>query len=339
MNDAVKPLIGLAAKGPLSREEARTAFGAMLSGEASEVEIAALLMAMRARGEALYEVIAAVETMRKNMRKINAPADAIDIVGTGGDGKSTLNISTAAALVIAGAGVPVAKHGNRNVSSKSGASDALSMLGVDIMAEPEVTEKAIAECGIGFMHAMLHHPYMKHVMPVRAALGTRTIFNMLGPMSNPAGVKYQLTGGFAPEILRLMAETLRELGSERAWLVHGHDGTDELSIAGPSTVVKLENGEITETEISPEDAGLSAHPFSKIVGGAPEDNAAAMRRLLEGETSAYRDAVLLNAAGGLLVGGAVTDLRAGAALAAEAIDSGKAREKLDLLVERSHVSA
>jgi anthranilate phosphoribosyltransferase len=270
--------------------------------------------------------------MRAKCHPVRAPAGAIDIVGTGGDGKGTLNISTAAALVVAGAGVPVAKHGNRNLSSQSGAADALTELGLDVMVGPEVVERCLAAAGIGFMMAPMHHPAMRHVGPVRAELGTRTLFNLLGPLTNPAGVTRQLTGAFAARWLEPMAEVLRALGSEAAWLVHGADGTDEISIAGPTEVVTLKGGGLDRMTVVPADAGLPTHPFEAILGGSPAANAAALRRLLAGERGAYRDAVLLNAAAALLVAGAVADLPAGAARAAESLDSGAAQGKLDALV-------
>jgi anthranilate phosphoribosyltransferase len=262
---------------------------------------------------------------------VRAPIGAMDIVGTGGDGKGTLNISTATAFVVAGAGVVVAKHGNRNLSSKSGAADALGQLGINVMVGPDVVERALAEAGIGFMMAPMHHPAMKHVMPTRAELGTRTIFNILGPLTNPAGVKRQLTGAFARRLLRPMAQTLAVLGSDRAWLVHGSDGTDELSIAGLSWVVALDHGMISESEVHPEDAGLPVHPFDAILGGTPAENGVAFRALLGGAPGAYRDAVLLNAAAALLVAGRAANLPEGAAMARESIDSGAARRAVETL--------
>ena len=255
----------------------------------------------------------------------------MDIVGTGGDGKGTLNISTATAFVVAGAGVPVAKHGNRNLSSKSGAADALTEMGLNVMVGPEVVERCLAEAGIGFMMAPMHHPAMRHVGPVRAELGTRTIFNILGPLTNPAGVKRQLTGTFSGHLIRPMAETLLALGSESAWLVHGSDGTDEISIAGPTAVAALEEGQIREFTVHPEDAGLPVHPFEAILGGTPVENAAAFRALLDGAKGAYRDAVLLNSAAALLVAGKVTSLKDGVTLARTSIDSGEARRRIDTL--------
>jgi anthranilate phosphoribosyltransferase len=273
--------------------------------------------------------------MRARCHRVRAPEGAMDIVGTGGDGKGTLNISTATAFVVAGAGVPVAKHGNRNLSSRSGAADALTQLGINVMVGPAVVERALEEAGIGFMMAPMHHPAMKHVMPSRSELGTRTIFNILGPLTNPAGVKRQLTGAYAPQLLRPMAETLGRLGSERAWLVHGSDGTDELSIAGPSLVAELRDGGVVEREVHPEEAGLPVHPFEAILGGAPEENAQAFRALVDGAPGAYRDAVLLNAAAALLVAGRASSLPEGAEMARESLDSGAARQRVEMLAQVS----
>jgi anthranilate phosphoribosyltransferase len=267
MSDTMKPLIYSASEGPLSRTQAEAAFQELFEGTASEAQIAGLLMAMRARGESVAEYAAAAAAMRAACVPVKAPAGAMDIVGTGGDGKGTLNISTATAFVVAGAGVPVAKHGNRNLSSKSGSADALGVMGIDVMVEAPVVERALAEVGIGFMMAPMHHPAMKHVMPVRMELGCKTIFNILGPLTNPAGVKRQLTGAFAIDLIFPMAEALRDLGSEAAWLVHGSDGTDEIAISGPTSVAALADGKITGKEIHPEDAGLPVHPFRDILGG------------------------------------------------------------------------
>ena len=333
MSEILKPLIGAAAERPLTRAEAEDAFRALFEGEATPSQIGGFLMALRTRGETVEEYAAAAAVMRAKCNRVRAPEGAMDIVGTGGDGKGTLNISTAAAFVVAGAGVPVAKHGNRNLSSKSGAADALTQLGVNVMVGPQVVEKAISSCGIGFMMAPMHHPAIAHVMPTRAELGTRTIFNILGPLTNPAGVKRQLTGAFSRDLIRPMAETLRALGSDCAWLVHGSDGTDELTITGTSWVVALENDTLREAELHPEDAGLPVHPFEDILGGTPAENAAAFRALLDGAPGAYRDAVLLNAAAALVVAGAATDLRDGVARAAHSIDSGAARDKVAALAE------
>ncbi|MGZ2258222.1 anthranilate phosphoribosyltransferase [Roseobacter sp. A03A-229] len=334
MSDALKPLIGAAAEGPLSKAQAETAFGILFEGEATPSQIGGLLMALRTRGETVDEYAAAAAVMRAKCNAVRAPEGAMDIVGTGGDGKGTLNISTATAFVVAGAGVVVAKHGNRNLSSKSGAADALTQMGLNVMVGPKVVEQALAEAGIGFMMAPMHHPAIAHVMPTRAELGTRTIFNILGPLTNPAGVKRQLTGAFSRELIRPMAETLGALGSEKAWLVHGSDGTDELTITGTSWVSALgPDGSVTDIEVHPEDAGLPVHPFEAIVGGTPEENAEDFKALLDGAPSAYRDAVLLNAAAALVVADAVTDLKEGVARAAEAIDSGAARAKIEAVAK------
>lgn len=329
----IRPLIGVAAERPLTGAEAETAFSALFDGAATPAQIGGLLMALRVRGETVDEIAAAARAMRARMNRVTAPEGAMDIVGTGGDGKGTLNISTATAFVVAGAGVPVAKHGNRNLSSKSGAADALTHMGINVMGGPAVAQQALDRAGICFMMAPMHHPAMRHVGPPRAELGTRTVFNLLGPLTNPAGVRRQLTGAFSAAWLRPMAEVLRDLGSEAAWLVHGSDGTDELSIAGESHVAALKDGTVTEFTVTPEDAGLGRHPFEAIVGGSPAQNAAAFRALLAGEPGAYRDAVLLNAAAALTVAGHAGDLRAGARMAAEAIDSGAARAKLQALAE------
>lgn len=329
----IRPLIGIAAERPLSDEEAGVAFSALFDGAATPAQVGGLLMALRVRGETVAEIAAAARAMRARMHRVRAPAGAMDIVGTGGDGKGTLNISTAAAFVVAGAGVPVAKHGNRNLSSKSGSADALTQMGINTMVGPEMVQKALDQAGIGFMMAPMHHPAMRHVGPARAELGTRTVFNLLGPLTNPAGVGRQLTGAFSRQWLRPMAEVLRALGSEAAWLVHGGDGTDELSICGPSWVAALKDGEVTEFEIMPEDAGLRRHDFEAIIGGDPAHNARAFHALLEGESGAYRDAVVLNAAAALFIAGKVSDLRDGAGVAKESIDSGAARAKLAALAQ------
>lgn len=328
MSEALKPLIDAAANGPLTRAEAEAAFQILFDGEATPSQIGGLLMALRTRGETVDEYAAAAGVMRAKCNKVNAPDGAMDIVGTGGDGKGTLNISTATAFVVAGAGVPVAKHGNRNLSSKSGAADALTQMGINVMVGPDVVEKALTEAGIGFMMAPMHHPAIAHVMPTRAELGTRTIFNILGPLTNPAGVKRQLTGAFSRDLIRPMAETLGQLGSDAAWLVHGSDGTDELTITGVSWVSALDNGTVSDFEIHPEEAGLPVHPFEDIVGGTPQENAVAFRALLEGAPGAYRDAVLLNAAAALKVAGVAQSLKEGVAAAQESIDSGAAMAKI-----------
>ena len=324
MSADLKSLIAAACDRPLTGAEAETAFGIIMDGKATPAQIGGLLMSMRTRGETVDEYAAAAAVMRAKCIRVRAPDDAVDVVGTGGDGKGTLNISTAAALVVAGAGVPVAKHGNRNLSSLSGAADVLAGLGVDIMVGPEVVEKALAEAGIGFMMAPMHHPAMRHVMPARQELGTRTVFNILGPLTNPAGVKRQLSGAFSGHLLRPMAETLARLGTECAWLAHGRDGTDEISICGPTDIVELRDGGIRQFTVEPGDAGLPQHAFAAIAGGSPENNVAALRSLLDGKASAYRDAVLLNAAAALVVADAAANLREGVEIGRTSIDSGNA---------------
>ena len=328
MSEHLKPLIDAAANGPLTRTQAEEAFGILFDGEATPSQIGGFLMALRTRGETVDEYAAAAAVMRAKCTPVNAPEGAMDIVGTGGDGKGTLNISTATAFVVAGAGVVVAKHGNRNLSSKSGAADALTQMGLNTMVGAPVVERALREAGIGFMMAPMHHPAIAHVMPTRAELGTRTIFNILGPLTNPAGVKRQLTGTYLRNLTRPMAETLLALGSEAAWLVHGSDGTDELTITGVSWVSALKDGTITEMEVHPEDAGLPVHPFKDIIGGTPEENAVAFNALLDGTPSAYRDAVLLNSAAALVVADKAPDLKAGVEMARASIDSGAARDKI-----------
>ena len=336
MSTALKPFIALAAARPLTRTEAEEAFGILFKGEATPAQIGGFLMALRTRGETVDEYAAAAHVMRAHCNKVRAPDDAIDIVGTGGDGKGTLNISTAAALVVAGAGVSVAKHGNRNLSSKSGAADVLTELGLNVMVGPDVVERCLQGAGIGFMMAPMHHPATRHVAPVRMELGTRTIFNILGPLTNPAGVRRQLSGAFAADLIRPMAETLHRLGAIKAWIVHGGDGTDELSIAAPSQVAVLDHGQVRDMTITPDDAGLPWHPFEDISGGTPAENAVALRALLDGAKGAYRDAVLLNAAAALVVADRVANLRDGVELARESLDSGAAKAKLARVAALSH---
>ncbi|MGJ5618718.1 anthranilate phosphoribosyltransferase [Sulfitobacter sp. MF3-043] len=336
MSDALKPLIDAAANGPLTRQQAAEAFEILFEGEATPSQIGGFLMALRTRGETVDEYAAAASVMRAKCHKVVAPDGAMDIVGTGGDGKGTLNISTATAFVVAGAGVVVAKHGNRNLSSKSGAADALTQMGLNVMVGPKIVERELAEAGIGFMMAPMHHPAIAHVMPTRSELGTRTIFNILGPLTNPAGVKRQLTGAYRRDLIRPMAETLGALGSEKAWLVHGSDGTDELTITGVSWVSGLDDGTVSDFEIHPEDAGLPVHPFEAILGGTPEENARDFNALLDGAPSAYRDAVLLNSAAALVVADAAPDLKAGVEMARHSIDSGAARDKITRVAAVSH---
>lgn len=336
MSDDLRPLIGIAADRALTRSEAEQAFSILFEGAATPAQIGGLLMALRTRGETVDEYAAAAAVMRSKCHKVSAPAGAMDIVGTGGDGKGTLNISTATAFVVAGAGVPVAKHGNRNLSSKSGAADALGQMGINVMLNADQVEAALSAVGICFMMAPMHHPAMAHVGPVRGELGTRTIFNILGPLTNPAGAKRQLTGAFTRDLIHPMAQTLGQLGSERAWLVHGSDGTDELTITGVSWVAELAmDGQISSREVHPDDAGLPVHPFEDILGGTPEENGVAFGALLDGAPSAYRDAVLLNAAAALTIADKASDLREGVDMARESIDSGAAKAKVTALAKAS----
>jgi anthranilate phosphoribosyltransferase len=329
----LKEFIEKAVDGPLSRDDAEAAFNVIMGGNATPSQIGGFLMTLRTRGESVDEYAAAAAVMRAKCLPVNAPEGAMDIVGTGGDGKGTLNISTATAFVVAGAGVVVAKHGNRNLSSKSGAADALGEMGINVMVGADVVEKCLREAGIGFMMAPIHHPAVRFVMPSRQELGTRTIFNILGPLTNPAGVKRQLTGAYSRDVIRPMAETLLALGSEKAWLVHGSDGTDEITICGISWVSALEDGAVVDREVHPEDAGLPVHPFEGIMGGSPAENAAAFRALLSGEKNAYRDAVLLNAAAALVIADKADDLKSGVEMARESIDSGKALAAVTKLAE------
>ncbi|KAJ54524.1 anthranilate phosphoribosyltransferase [Actibacterium mucosum KCTC 23349] len=331
MSDALKPLIAAAADRPLTRAEAEAAFDVLFTGEATPSQIGGLLMALRTRGETVDEIAGAAATMRAKCNPVAAPAGAIDIVGTGGSGMKTLNISTATCFAVAACGVAVAKHGNKAASSKSGAADALGQMGVNVMVGPEIVETALSQIGIAFMMAPMHHPAIRHVMPTRMELGTRTIFNILGPLTNPAGVKRQLTGTFSRAMVRPMAETLLALGSEKAWLVHGSDGTDELTITGTSYVAALENGAVEDRELHPEVAGLPVHPIEAITGGTPEENGAALRAVLSGQPGAYRDSVLFNGAAALIVADKVADWAEGVERIAEAIDSGRAMDKIAAL--------
>jgi anthranilate phosphoribosyltransferase len=329
----LKSLIAKVATGKaLDRAEAEAAFDVIMSGAATPAQIGGFLMALRVRGETVDEIAGAVTTMRAKMTPVDAPADAIDIVGTGGDGAHTYNISTASAFVVAGAGVPVAKHGNRAVSSKSGAADVLMALGVNVDIPPETIGRAIREAGIGFMFAPAHHSAMKHVGPARVELGTRTIFNILGPLANPGGVKRQLIGVYSEEWLKPLAHVLAALGSETAWIVHGAGGVDEITTAGPTKVAALRNGAIETFSIDPGSVGVPISPVEAIRGGDAEYNASALRALLEGAEGAYRDTVLMNAGAALVVAGKASSLGEGVALAAASIDDGRAHERLDRLV-------
>ncbi|MDB5416303.1 MAG: trpD [Rubritepida sp.] len=329
--NGLKPILArLAAGVHLSENEAEAAFGIIMAGEATPAQIAGMLMAMRVRGETVAEMIGAVRAMRARMIGVEVPEDAIDIVGTGGDASGSLNISTTTAIVVAGAGVPVAKHGNRALSSKSGAADALAALGINLDVPLERLPAIIREAGMVFLLAPRHHAALRHAGGARSELGTRTIFNLLGPLANPGRVKRQMTGAYSAEWLQPMAEALGRLGTERAWVVHG-DGMDELAISGPSEVVELLDGRTRRFTVTPEEAGLPLSPIEAIRGGEPAENAAALVALLEGKRGAYRDMVLLNSAASLIVAGRAPTLRDGVSLAAESIDSGSALDVLSRL--------
>jgi len=333
VTDDFKALIAKAATGAsLTREEAARRFDRMMSGEATPSQMGGLLMALRVRGETVDEITGAVTVMRDKMLRVAAPPDAVDVVGTGGDASGSYNISTCAAFIVAGAGVPVAKHGNRALSSRSGAADVLAALGVKIELAPDAVGRCISEAGIGFMFAPAHHPAMKNVGPTRVELGTRTIFNLLGPLSNPAGVKRQMVGVFSKQWIEPLAHVLKNLGSERAFVVHGSDGLDEITTSGPTAVAALENGSVRTFEISPEGVGLPRAKPEALRGGDAATNGAALRGVLEGKKGPLRDVAVLNAAAALVVAAKATDLQAGIALAQESIESGEAEGRLDRLI-------
>ena len=334
MSDAFKSLIAKVADAtPLTEAEAQQAFNIMMSGEATPSQIGGFLMALRVRGETVAELTGAARVMRDKVLAIEAPPGAIDTCGTGGDAKGTFNISTGVAFVVAACGVPVAKHGNRALSSKSGGADVLGVLGVDIDADMSLVQKAIWDVGITFLMAPRHHGAMRHVGPTRVELGTRTIFNLLGPLSNPAGAKRQLMGIFAGDRVEQQARVLAELGTDFAWVVHGSDGLDELTTTGESFVAQVEGKSVTTFTVSPEDAGLPRARFEDLIGGTPEENAAVLQAMLAGEKGPYRDIVLLNTAAALIVAGKVSALKDGVAMAVDAIDSGAAAAKLAALVK------
>jgi len=335
-----KELIARAASGaPLSEAEAGDAFGLMMTGNATPAQVAGLLMALRVRGETVEEITAGARSLRERMARIAAPEDAIDTCGTGGDGTGTHNISTAAAIVVAGAGVPVAKHGNRGLSSKCGSAEVLTQLGVNIDAEFPLVEQSIREAGIGFMMAPRHHGAMRHVAGPRVELGTRTIFNLLGPLANPAGVGRQLMGVFAAQWVQPLAEVLGRLGSRFAWVVHGSDGLDELTTTGPTLVAEWDGSRVRRFEVTPEDADLPRARLEDLKGDDPAHNAEAIRAVLSGIKGPLRDAVVLGAAGALLVAGRAHDLRQGAGIAAQSIDSGAAHAALERLIHITNTPA
>lgn len=334
---ALRPILAALAEGrALSEAEALAAFSAIMDGEAEEAQIGGFLMALRLRGETIAEITAGARALRARALTVAAPPEAIDTCGTGGDGAGTFNISTAAALVAAGAGAVVAKHGNRAVSSKSGSAEVLAALGVNVEATPQVVARCLKEAGVGFLFAPSHHAAMRRVAAARRALGLRTIFNMIGPLANPAGARRQLLGVYDRGLVRPMAEALLALGAERAWVVHGSDGLDELTTTGPSHAAILADGVIEERTITPEEAGLARARPEALRGGDPSANAAAITALLAGAPGAFRDIVVLNAAAALVAAGRAGELAQGAALARQAIDSGAAKQALAVLVAVSN---
>jgi anthranilate phosphoribosyltransferase len=336
----MKALLARVASGaPLNLAEARDAFEIMMSGDATPAQVGGFLMGLRVRGETVDELTGGAQALRERMLKVRAPDNAIDTCGTGGDASGTFNVSTAAALVVAACGVPVAKHGNRALSSRAGSADILTALGVNIDADLALVERAIRGAGIGFMMAPRHHGAMRHVAGARVELGTRTIFNLLGPLANPAGARRQLIGVFAREWVEPIAQVLGQLGAERAWVVHGADGLDELSTTGPSHVAELRDGTVSTFEVTPEQAGLPRARGDDLRGGDATTNADALRALLDGVRGPYRDIVVLNSAAALIVAGQAEDLAAGAARAVDAIDSGAARDALRALVAITNEAA
>jgi anthranilate phosphoribosyltransferase len=335
--DDLKAIIGKVATGAaLSQQESAEAFDRMMSGEATPSQMGALLMGLRVRGETVDEITGAVSAMRAKMLRVKAPADAVDVVGTGGDGSGSVNVSTCTSFIVAGAGVPVAKHGNRALSSRSGAADCLASLGVKIDLTPGEVSRCIAKAGIGFMFAPTHHPAMKNVGPTRVELATRTIFNLLGPLSNPAGVKRQMIGVFSRQWVQPLAQVLKNLGAESVWVVHGSDGLDEITLTGPTFVASLEKGTIRTFEVTPEEAGLSRAEPGALKGGDADDNAKSLRNVLNGTTGPFRDVALLNAAATFIVAGRVKDLKEGVALGKKTLDSGAAAQKLEQLIAISN---
>jgi anthranilate phosphoribosyltransferase len=335
--DVLKAIIGKVATGAtLTVEEMQSALEIMMSGVATPAQMGAFLMALRVRGETVEEITGAAKLMREKMLKVQAPADAVDIVGTGGDGHGTFNVSTCASLVAAGAGLRIAKHGNRSVSSISGASDVLTALGVKVDLPPEAVSREIEEAGVGFMWAPLHHSALKHWAPIRGELAIRTVFNVLGPICNPAGVKRQVVGVFSWHWVEPIAHVLKNLGAEHVWVVHGHDGLDEITTTGSTDVAELKDGKVTVFEVTPADAGLAPAKLSDLKGGDAKFNAQAIRDVLSGKKGPFRDIVLLNCAAALVVGGKAANLTDGVALAAHSIESGAATRALEKLIEVSN---
>ena len=333
----LKPFIAKVAAGTaLTREEARDAFNVMMSGEATPSQIGGLLMGLRVRGETVDEITGAVEIMREKMITVEAPSDAVDIVGTGGDASGSYNVSTCAAFIAAGAGLKVAKHGNRALSSKSGAADVLMALGIKIDLAPQQISRCIADAGLGFMFAPAHHSSMKHVGPSRVELGTRTIFNLLGPLSNPAGVRRQVTGVFSHAWVEPLAMVLRNLGTEACWICHGEGGLDEIVPTGTTWISELKNGSIRSFELTPEACGITRSSLDDLKGGDAAHNAEALRMVLEGQSSAFRDAAVMTAGAALVVAGRSTNIKEAVAMAQDAVNTGAALRALDTLIQVSN---
>lgn len=333
----LRVIMGKVASGvPLGYQEMAEAFDSMLSGKATPAQMGGLLLALRVRGETVEEIAGAVSAMRGRMRPVNVPPDSVDIAGTGGDGSGSVNVSTCASFIVAGAGIPVAKHGNRALSSRSGSADVLASLGVKIDLEPDEVARCVRDAGIGFMFAPTHHPAMKNVNATQVELATRTIFNLLGPLCNPAGVKRQMIGVFSRRWVKPLAEVSKSLGAESVWVVHGCDGLDEITLTGPTSVAALEKGEIRSFEMTPEEAGLPLCGKEELKGGDPDANAIALQSVLEGMRGPYRDVALLNAAAAIIVAGRATTLKEGVAVARASLDSGAAAARLKHLVAISN---
>ncbi len=331
MRGKVKELLSNATKGPISFIDAELVFEAIMDGKLSEVDISSFLTSLKVRGESIDELTAAASIMRKKSLKVLNGEDSVDIVGTGGDGMNTLNISTASSLTVASTGMRVAKHGNRKISSLAGASDTLEILGINTQMEPKVAQKSLEQFNFCFMLAPVYHPAMKNVMPVRQELGFRTVFNILGPLTNPASVKYQLIGVYEKSLAIKMIEVLKNLNTKRAWVVHGSDGTDEISITGETYVVELDQGNINEFKINPKDAELKSCNFSEILGGSPKFNAQKIEQLVNGKKNGFFHSVIFNSAAALTIGEKVKNLQEGARLASDALLSGKTKELIENL--------
>ena len=326
MQENLKDLLSRATQGPISFNGAEIVFEAIMDGKLSDVELSSFLTSLKVRGESIDELTAAASIMRKKSLKVLNCENSVDIVGTGGDGKNTLNISTASSLTVASTGMKVCKHGNRKISSLAGASDTLEILGIDTKMEPKVAQNFLEKFNFCFMLAPIYHPAIKNVMPVRQELGFRTVFNILGPLTNPASVKYQLIGVYEKSLAIKMVEVLRNLKTKRAWVVHGSDGTDEISITGETYVVELDDGNINEFKLNPKDAGLKPCNFSEILGGSPKFNAQKIENLVNGEKSGFFHSVAFNSAAALTISEQAKNLQDGVRIAADTLLSGKTKE-------------